>query len=200
LHRAADDNARFLQLMTGRFGLILLVASAAGVAAAPALVTVVAPGFLSQPDKFQLAVAATRITFPYLFFISLVAMAAAMLNTCGRFAAPAATPVLLNFCLIVAALELAPRFAHAPIALAVGVAAAGVLQLAFQIPFLRRENLPTGARLVARRPADDTAIAGARRVFALTVPAILGVSVAQINVLVSTLLASFLATGSIAWL
>jgi len=200
LHRAADDNARFLQLMTGRFGLILLVASAAGVLAAPALVTVVAPGFLSQPEKFQLAVAATRITFPYLFFISLVAMAAAMLNTCGRFAAPAATPVLLNFCLIAAAVELAPRFAHAPIALAVGVAAAGVLQLAFQIPFLRRENLPTGARIIARRPADDTAIAGARRVFALTVPAILGVSVAQINVLVSTLLASFLATGSIAWL
>jgi len=147
----------------------------------------------------QLMLDATRITFPYLFFISLVAMAAAMLNTCGRFAAPAATPVLLNFCLIAAAWWLAPRFADAPIALAVGVAAAGALQLAFQIPFLRREKLPIRPRLVAG--AQDRAAAdGVRRVFALTVPAILGVSVAQINVLVGTLLASFLATGSIAWL
>jgi len=199
-HQPAADNARFLRLLAGRFGLILLVAAAAGVLAAPALVAVVAPGFIAQPEKFQLAVAATRITFPYLFFISLVAMAAAMLNTCGRFAAPAATPVLLNLCLIGAAVYIAPRFAHAPIALAVGVAAAGVLQLAFQIPFLRREKLPIRPRVVARKPEDATAIAGARRVFALTVPAILGVSVAQINVLVSTLLASFLATGSIAWL
>jgi len=199
MHRPAADNARFLQLMLGRFGLILLLASVAGAAAAPALVTVVAPGFLAQPEKFQLAVDATRITFPYLFFISLVAMAAAMLNTCGRFAAPAATPVLLNFCLIAAAWWLAPRFADAPIALAVGVAAAGALQLAFQIPFLRREKLPIRPRLVAG--AQDRAAAdGVRRVFALTVPAILGVSVAQINVLVGTLLASFLATGSIAWL
>lgn len=200
MHRPAADNARFLQLMTGRFGLLLLIASAAGVAAAPGLVAVVAPGFLAQPEKFQLAVAATRITFPYLFFISLVAMAAAMLNTCGRFAAPAATPVLLNLCLIAAAVYLAPRISDAPIALAVGVAVAGALQLAFQIPFLRREKLSVRPRIIARKPADDTAVAGARRVFALTVPAILGVSVAQINVLVSTLLASFLATGSIAWL
>ena len=199
LHRPRADATRFLQLLLGRFGLILLLASVAGVVAAPALVAVIAPGFLSHPEKYQLAVAATRITFPYLFFISLVAMAAGMLNTCGRFAAPAATPVLLNACLIAAALLLAPRFADAPIALAVGVAFAGALQLLFQIPFLRREKLSIRPR-IRIRPEDHAARAGVGQVFRLTVPAILGVSVAQINVLINTLLASFLATGSIAWL
>ena len=96
MHKSASENKLFLQLLLGRFGLILLAASAVGVLAAPALVALVAPGFLAHPEKYQLAVSATRITFPYMFFISLVALAAGMLNTCGRFAAPAATPVLLN--------------------------------------------------------------------------------------------------------
>ena len=199
MRQSAPDNERFLQLLLGRFGLILLLASVVGVLAAPALVAVIAPGFLQHPEQYQLAVSATRITFPYLFFISLVAMAAGMLNTCGRFAAPAATPVLLNICLIAAALLLAPRFTHAPIALAVGVALAGLLQLLFQIPFLRREKLTIRPRIVST-PQDAVAKDGVGRVFRLTLPAILGVSVAQINVLINTLLASFLATGSIAWL
>jgi len=199
MNRPAADSQRFLQLLLGRFGLILLIASALGVAAAPALVAVVAPGFLQHPETYQLAVRATRVTFPYLFFISLVAMAAGMLNTCGRFAAPAATPVLLNLCLIAAALLLVPRFADAPVALAVGVALAGALQLLFQIPFLRREKLAMRPRVISRAQ-DEVARDGVRRVFRLTVPAILGVSVAQVNVLVGTLLASFLVTGSISWL
>lgn len=202
LRKSAVENDRFLQLLLGRFGLILLTASAIGVLAAPALVAVVAPGFLQQPEKYQLAVSATRITFPYIFFISLVAMAAGMLNTCGRFAAPAATPILLNLCLIAAALLLIPWFSDAPVALAVGVALAGLLQLLFQIPFLRRERLTIRPRLVSRRgdAADAAARDGVAQVFRLTLPAILGVSVAQVNVLVNTLLASFLVTGSISWL
>ena len=199
LHKPAPQRERFLQLLLGRFGLILLVASVVGVVAAPALVALIAPGFLQHPEKYQLAVDATRITFPYIFFISLVALAAGMLNTCGRFAAPAATPVLLNFCLIGAALFLVPWFSDAPIALAVGVALAGGVQLLFQIPFLRRERLTIRPRIISG-PRDAEAVAGVAQVFRLTVPAILGVSVAQINVLVNTLLASFLVTGSISWL
>lgn len=199
MHKSAAENEGFLQLLLGRFGLILLAASVVGVLAAPALVALVAPGFLAHPEKYQLAVSATRITFPYMFFISLVALAAAMLNTCGRFAAPAATPVLLNICLIAAALLLAPRFAHAPIALAIGVLVAGLAQLLFQIPFVRREKLTIRPRILSR-PQDEGARCGVVRVFRLTVPAILGVSVAQVNVLVNTLLASFLVTGSISWL
>ena len=199
MHKPAAENTRFLQLLLGRFGLILLVASVIGVAAAPLLVVLIAPGFLQDPEKYQLAVSATRITFPYIFFISLVAMAAGMLNTCGRFAAPAATPILLNLCLIAAALFLVPWFSDAPVALAVGVALAGVLQLLFQIPFLRREKLTIRPRIISK-PEDAEANAGVAQVFRLTLPAILGVSVAQINTLVNTLLASFLVTGSISWL
>ena len=198
-HRPAAETDRFLQLLLGRFGLILLVASLIGVLIAPLLVALIAPGFLQQPEKYQLAVNATRITFPYIFFISLVAMAAGMLNTCGRFAAPAATPILLNLCLIAAALLLAPWFLDAPIALAVGVVLAGLLQLLFQIPFVRREKLTIRPRIISRR-GDEIATAGVGQVFRLILPAIFGVSVAQINVLVNTLLASFLVTGSISWL
>ena len=202
MHKPPATARRFVELLLGRFGLILLAASAVGVFAAPALVAMIAPGFLREPEQFEMAVRATRLTFPYVFFISLIALSAGMLNTCGRFAAPAATPVLLNLCLISAAWWLAPHFAEAPIALALGVLAAGVAQLLFQVPFLRSEKLPMRPRLARRRGSetDDSAAAGVAQVFKLTVPAIFGVSVAQINVLVGTLLASFLATGSISWL
>ena len=199
IHKSASENDRFLQLLLGRFALILLVASVIGVVAAPLLVAMIAPGFLQHPEQYQLAVSTTRITFPYVFFISLVAMAAGMLNTCGRFAAPAATPILLNLCLIGAALLLVPWFSDAPIALAVGVVLAGLLQLLFQIPFLRKEKLTIRPRIVSA-PGDAVARAGVAQVFGLILPAIFGVSVAQINVLINTLLASFLVTGSISWL
>lgn len=193
------QHEKFLQLMIGRFGLILLVVSLLGVIFAPVLISVLATGFMRDPARYQLAVAATRITFPYIFFISLVAMAAGMLNACGRFAAPAATPVLLNLCLIAAALWLVPQFAAAPIALAIGVLVAGLSQLLFQLPFLRKAQLTIRPRL-RTRPDDPIAHDATRRVFRLTLPAILGVSVAQINILINTVLASFLATGSISWL
>ncbi len=199
MHKSASENQRFLQLLLGRFGLILLAVSIVGVLAAPFLVALIAPGFLQDPDKYQLAVNATRITFPYIFFISLVAMAAGMLNTCGRFAAPAATPILLNACLVGAAWLLVPMFSDAPIALSIGVALAGLTQLLFQIPFLRKEKLTIRPRVVSA-PQDAVAVSGVMQVFRLTVPAIFGASVAQVNILVNTLLASFLVTGSISWL
>ena len=201
MHQSPQTTTRFLQLMLGRFGAVLLVASALGVLGAPALVAAIAPGFLRDAAQFQLAVDATRLTFPYLFFISLVAMAAAMLNTCERFAAPAATPILLNLCLIGAAIWLAPHFAagDAPLALGIGVLVAGLAQLLFQLPFLRREKLTLRPRL-RQVAGDKSAAAGVARVFRLTLPAVFGASAAQINVLVGTLLASLLATGSISWL
>ena len=192
------QNERFLQLLLGRFGLILLAASAIGVAAAPALVAVVAPGFLADADKFQLAVAATRITFPYVFFISLVALAAANvkhLRSLRRtrrhtgFVKP-----MLNHCGNIFSTEIQRRTHR------FGNRRTGRRRVATCIPnpFLRREKITLRPRVFIAK--NDDANAGVKQVFRLVVPAIFGVSVAQINVLVNTLLASFLVTGSISWL
>ena len=199
MHRSQQDVSSFLQLMLGRFGLLLLVVSAIGVIGAPLLVSIVAAGFLDDPGKFNTAVSATRITFPYLFFISLVAVAAGMLHTCGRFAIPAATPILLNLCLIGAAVVLVPLVSSAPNALAIGVVVAGVVQLVFQVPFIRREGLTILPRITTR-PEDKVGLDGVKKVGRLIIPAIYGVSVAQVSVFVNTILASFLITGSISWL
>ncbi len=199
LNHSHSDTTRFLQLLYGRFGLILLAVTVLGVVFAPALVTVLAAGFLDQPEKFDLAVRATRITFPYIFFISFVALAGGMLNTCGRFAAPAVTPVLLNICLIGAALFVVPMVSSSPIGLSIGVLAAGFVQLLFQLPFVKKEKLTIRPRVV-KRAEDQVGIDGTVKVFKLTLPAIFGVSVAQINIIVNTVLASFLSTGSISWL
>ncbi len=198
-NRTEPEINSFLELMAGRLGLVLIGVTALGVVFAPALVTLLAAGFSEDPAKFNLAVDATRITFPYIFFISLVAMSGGMLNTCGRFAAPAATPVLLNICLISAALILVPRMDESPIALSIGVLVAGLVQFLFQIPFLKKEKLPIRPRVKAK-PGDAAGSEGVSKVFRLTLPAIFGVSVAQVNVIVNTMLASFLVTGSISWL
>lgn len=181
----------FVDRMAGIFGLILFVTTLVGVLAAPFLVYALAPGFTGE--KYELTVAMLRITFPYIFFISLVAMAAGILNTYGRFGAAAFTPVLLNISMISAALWLAPRMQNPVMALAWGVFIAGVAQLLFQLPFLARLGLLPRPRL--SRGHD-----GVGRVFKLMLPAIFGVSVAQINTLVNTILASFLVTGSVSWL
>jgi putative peptidoglycan lipid II flippase len=171
----------------------LLLVSAAGVVLAPLFILVFAPGFLDELEKRELATAMLRITFPYLLFISLTALAGGVLNTYRRFAVPAFTPVLLNLSLIGATLWLAPRFSEPVVALAWGVFIAGVVQLLFQLPFLFR------LRLVPRlRTGGDTE--GVRRILRLMLPTLFAVSVTQINLLVDTLIASFLATGSISWL
>ena len=172
---------------------VLAVVTVAGVVAAPVLIAVFAPGFLSDPAKYALAVEMVRITFPYVFFISLVAFAGGILNTYGRFAVPACTPVLLNLCLIGAALWLAPVLDIPVVALAWGVLAAGIVQLAFQFPFLAAFGMLVRPRL---RRAHD----GVTRVISLIIPAVFGVSVSQINLLVDTMIASFLVTGSVSWL
>lgn len=181
----------FVDRMAGVLGLILFGTTIVGVLAAPFLVYALAPGFTGE--KYDLTVAMLRITFPYIFFISLVAMAAGILNTYGRFGAAAFTPVLLNISMIGAALLLAPRMDNPVMALAWGVFIAGVAQLLFQLPFLARLGL-------LPRPRLQRGHEGVGRVFKLMLPAIFGVSVSQINTLINTILASFLVTGSVSWL
>ena len=201
--RAARDaraQRRFLDLMAGRLGALLLLVTALGVIFAHPIVSLLAVGWTDDAGKLSLAADTLRLTFPYLFFISLVAMSAGILNTVGRFAAAAVTPVLLNLCLIAALLFLAPVTGNAALALGLGVLLAGGAQLAFQLPFLKREGLLPRPRVLAPdapRRASATAVS---RVFRLMVPALFGSSIHQLNVLVNTVIASFLVTGSISWL
>jgi len=171
----------------------LLVVSVLGIIAAPAIVYVSAPGFAAQPDKFALTVSMLRITFPYILFISLVSLSAAILNTWSRFAIPAFTPTLLNVAFIAGALVFAPYFDPPALVLAWAVFAGGALQLAFQIPALAKVGMLPRLRFEFRDP-------GVRRILWLMGPAVLGVSVAQISLLLNTIFASFLETGSVTWL
>src|SRR5947207_11740997 len=173
--------------------LALAVTAALGVAAAPVIVYLSAPGFASDPAKFELTVLMLRICFPYIAFISLVALAAGILNTWNRFAVPALTPALLNVSFIVAAVFFARYFDPPIVALAWAVFAGGVLQLAFQVPFLVRLGLLPRWRLDLTHP-------GVRRVLKIMAPATFGVSVAQISLLINTIFASYLPTGSVSWL
>ncbi|OED42754.1 murein biosynthesis integral membrane protein MurJ [Endozoicomonas sp. (ex Bugula neritina AB1)] len=171
----------------------LLVISVLGVLAAPVLIRLFAPGFMDEPEKLALAGEMLRITFPYLLLISLTALAGSILNSYGRFAVPAFTPVLLNVSLIGATVLLTPYFDQPVMALAWGVAIAGISQLLLQIPFLLQIRLLPTPKWGAKHE-------GARRIMVLMVPALFGVSVSQINLLLDTVLASFLETGSVSWL
>ncbi|MFQ5936172.1 MAG: murein biosynthesis integral membrane protein MurJ [Acidiferrobacterales bacterium] len=191
--RAGERERRaFLDCVTGMLAGIVVLVTIVGVIAAPLLVTILAPGFVGIPQKYELTVQILRITFPYLAFISLVALAASVLNTHDRFALPAFTPVLLNLGLIAAALWLAPQLGNAGIALAWGVLIAGVVQLLFQLPALYRIRVLPRPRIARHE--------GVTRIRKLMLPAVFGSSVAQINLVVNTLLASFLVNGSVSWL
>ncbi len=195
-YREQHDHARskeFVDAVAGTLGLILFLVTLAGVLAAPLLVLLVAPGFIGEDGRFDLATAMLRFTFPYLFFVSLTAFAGGVLNTYGKFGAPAFTPVILNVVLIAAAMWLSPRLAEPGMALAYGVFIAGVAQLLFQIPFLAKTHAVPRPRW---RPRHD----GVRRVGTLMLPAIFGSSVAQVNVLVGGIIASMLGVGKVSLL
>ena len=167
-----------------------------GSLAAPALVWLIASGLARDPAAFDLATVMTRWMFPYILFMSLVALAAGVLNTYRRFAVPAFTPVLLNLSFIGCALWLAPRLSQPIMALAFAVLLGGVLQLGLQWTALRRAGLQLrigGARSAFADP-------DVRRVAALMLPAIFSVSVAQLSIIINTNIASHLATGSVTWL
>lgn len=194
----AQEVRSFVSIVTGRLSLALILLTVFGVVLSPVLVTVLAPGFRADADKFQLTVDCLRITFPYVLFVCLVALSAAILNTHGKFAAAAATPILLNLSLIAAALWLTGVTGNIAIAVSFGVLIAGAVQLLFQIPFLKKERAMPLPRI--RRSPKAEAEKGAKEVYRLMLPSVFGASVAQLNLIINTFIASFLVTGSVSWL
>ena len=188
-----EEARELVDAVAGTLGLILVVVTAIGVIAAPLLVLIVAPGFIGDDGRFDLATLMLRFTFPYLLFVSLTAFAGGILNTYGKFAVPAFTPVILNAVLIAFAIWLAPFLDEPGMALAYAVLVAGVIQLAFQLPFLAKIKAVPRPRW---RPGHE----GVRRIGALMLPAIFGSSVAQINVLLGGIIASLLGVGKISLL
>src|SRR5882762_935629 len=182
--RRGDSETKLLVDRTATLlTLALLAATALGVAAAPVIIYVSAPGFAATPAKFDLTVAMLRITFPYILFISLVSLAGGALNTWSRFAIPALTPALLNLAFIFGALFFAPYFEPPVMVLAWAVFSGGVLQLALQVPALAKIGM-------LPRPRFGLTDPGVRRILLLMGPAVLGVSVAQVSLLINTIIAS----------
>lgn len=190
---SVDEVRRLINAVSGTLGLVLLGVTLAAMLGAPVITGLFAPGFIGDDVKFALASDMLRITFPYLLLISLTAFAGSILNSYDRFAVPAFTPVLLNLSMICAAVFLSPLMDAPIMALAWGVFIAGALQLFFQLPFLMQLGLMP-------RPKVDYRHEGVRRVMHLMIPAMFGVSVSQINLLLDTVLASMLKTGSVSWL
>jgi putative peptidoglycan lipid II flippase len=191
--RGEDATRTLVSHVASALGLVVLVISVLGAIFSPAVIQATAPGYADDPDKFALTAELTRITFPYIFFMSLVALSGGILNTWSRFAIPAFTPVLLNLSFIGMALLAAPYFDKPIMALGWGAFIGGLAQLILQIrPLMKIGMLP--------RFALDFSDPGVRRILKLMAPAVLGVSVSQISLLINTAFASFLPSGSVSWL
>jgi putative peptidoglycan lipid II flippase len=195
--RASGDPRALKDLVdhvAGTLAGILLALTAVGVLAAPAVTAIFAPGWaIEGRDEFWLSAGMLRITFPYILLISLTALAGGILNTFDRFLVPALTPVLLNLSLIAAAVLLSGRMEVPVEALAWGVLAAGILQLVVQVPALLRLGL-------LPRPRWGWRHSGVRKILKLMIPTLIGSSVAQVNLLLDTVIATFLVAGSVSWL
>ncbi len=183
--------------------------TAAGVIFSPQIVAAIAPGFLREPDKFSTAVMLTRIMFPFLLFISLASLTMGALNTRGVFFIPALAPAIYNVVIIIAVLSLASRLTNPIVAVAIGVAAGGLIQFIFQVPaFLKqgytligRHEAPgaqAGAKVTSLRSAFRHP--GLKKIGLLIIPSTIGLAVSQINIFISTILASYLPVGSITYL
>ena len=189
-----DEAVRALySRVSGCLGLVLLALTAVAILGSPVIIQGFAPGFADEAEQLALAGDMLRLTFPYLLLIALTAAAAAVLNTYESFGPPAFAPVLLNLCLIAAAIGLAPKLQTGVFALALAVPVAGALQLTLQLPFLWRRGLLAWPQPKWRDP-------GVRQVLRLMGPTVFSTSVQQINLLLDTILASFLVAGSISWL
>jgi putative peptidoglycan lipid II flippase len=191
--RGADETRLLVDHVSGALAAALFIVTLIGVAAAPLVILVTAPGFTETPGKFDLTVDLLRITFPYILFISLTALAGGILNTYSRFAVPAVTPTLLNLSFIGFALWGAPYFDPPVTALAWAVFAGGLAQLALQVPFLARIGLLPRFRLNLK----DAAL---WRILRQMGPAVFGVSISQVSLVINVIFASFLVTGSVSWL
>ena len=188
-----DETKLLVDHVTTMLAIILFIVTLIGIIAAPLIVYITAPGFVKDADKFALTVQLLRLTSPYIFFISLVAVAAGILNTYNKFWVPAFAPVLLNLCFIGAALWLAPYCDPPILALGWAVFLAGIVQIGFQIPFLKKIGMLPTIRFSLK---DE----GMWRVIRQMGPAVFGVSIAQISLIINTIFASLLAAGSVSWL
>jgi putative peptidoglycan lipid II flippase len=191
--RSHAELRELLSRTAGTLGAILAVITALGVFGAAWWTRGFATGSIDEPEKFALTTDLLRLTFPFLLFVSMTALAGGVLNSFNRFALPALTPVILNLCLIAGAFWLAPLLETPIMALGWAILAAGILQLLIQIPALRQLDLLTLPRWGWRH-------AGVRKILKLMVPTLFGSSVAQINLLLDTIIASLLITGSQTWL
>lgn len=191
--RTPEETREFINRIAGTLGAVLLLVVACAEILAPVIVMIFAPGFYDDPVRYHLTTHMLRITFPYLLLIGLTAFAGATLNTFGRFGIPAFTPVLLNLAMIGVAVWWAPHATTPIYVLGWGVLIGGVAQLALQFPFLKKQGLLPRPRLKFKDP-------GVMRVMKLMVPALFGVSVAQLSLLIDNFFASFLPEGSISWL
>ena len=199
-HNDDDKLKEFVARVSGTLGAIVFFTAIAGVIASPVIAALFGTGWFfnylnDEPggEKYELASLLLKITFPYIFFISLTGFAGAILNTLGKFSVAAFTPVLLNISIIACAYFLTPHVSIGAYALAWGVFIGGAVQLFFQLPFLYRAGLLVRPRWGWHDP-------GVIKVRTLMIPALFGVSVSQINLLLDTLIASFLGTGAISWL
>ncbi|WP_293766747.1 murein biosynthesis integral membrane protein MurJ [uncultured Aquitalea sp.] len=191
--RSHEETRLFVAKVTGVLGSVLLLVTALGMLAAPLIMWISAPGFYREPAKAQLFADILRVSFPYIFFISLSSMTGSVLNSWGRFSVPAFTPTFLNLSFIVFALFTTHYF-HPPImALAWAVFVGGLIQLVWQLPFLKQIGM-------LARPVFDFKDPAVWRVIRQMGPAIFGVSVAQISLLINSTFASFLPTGSVSWM
>jgi putative peptidoglycan lipid II flippase len=184
------------RLARAAFSLILVIVATVtivGVAFAPWIVAVIAPGFGDDPGKAALTTDLTRIMFPYLLWISLAAVAMGVLNSVRAFAAPALSPALFNLSIIAAVLLLAPILHEPVLAVAWGVFIGGLAQLLVQVPSLRRADMGLGWLWQPDHP-------GLKRMGVLLIPTLVGLSVSQVNIFINTLLASYLARGSVTYL
>lgn len=191
--RSAEATQEFIRHVAGMLTLVLTLVTAVGMLAAPWVIYVSAPGFAADAAKFDLSVALLRITFPYILLISLSSLVGSILNTYHQFSVPAFTPTFLNLSFIVFALWLAPYFDPPVLALAWAVFVGGLLQLGFQLPYLFKLGF-------LKLPRLDFKHAAVNRVLTQMGPAILGVSVAQISLVINTIFASFLPSGSVSWM
>lgn len=173
--------------------LMLIIAAVTGILLSPLIIRIIAPGFVGSPEKFNLTVTLTRIMFPYVFFICLVALSMGILNSLGHFSAPALAPVFLNIAMIISVFVISPHMKNPVTGLAIGVLIGGVLQLALQGPFLIKKGIFFWQKAKLYHP-------GLKKIGKLMLPAVFGAAVYQINILVGTLLASLLPEGSVSYL
>ena len=195
VQKSHEEVQQFVDRVAGCLTIALVGVTALGILASPYVVMLFAPGFAMEGADTRLILSSEmlRVTFPYLLFISLTAFAGGILNCYERFAVPAFTPVFLNITMILAMIWLAPMLSEPVTALAWGIFIGGIVQLLFQIPFLKRIHFLLRLKIDWKDP-------GVRRILLLMVPALLGVSVNQLNLMLSSVFASFLAVGSVSWL